>query len=289
MGTRLQGIAWMTLSGVLWMLIEALGRMVPEGYSPYQTVWVRYATHLGIMIALIGPWRGTDLVRTQRLRLQILRSLLMLGMPACFIAAAGHLPIGAIWGVFWVSPCVVVLLSWWWLGEQSRARHWVAATTVLVGSWLILGVGAGVFRRAVVLPLGMAACFSAYAVMTRGMREETTTATLFYTALFVLLPLSVGLPTFWRPLRWDAAAPMMAIGVVGLFGLFALDRALHLAPASVVTPFAGLQAVWALLFDRALLGHQMGMRQLCGALVLLGGSIYLCALESRGPETARTQ
>jgi len=81
-------------------------------------------------------------------------------------------------------------------------------------------------------------------------------------------------------------AAMVAIGIVGLFGLLALDRALHLAPASVVAPFAGLQAVWTLLLDHALSSTQLGARQLLGALVLACGSVYLCALEWRGAKTA---
>jgi drug/metabolite transporter (DMT)-like permease len=162
---RLQGIAWMVASSVLWTLIEALGRHVPRGYSPYQTVWVRYMAHLLFMLAVLGPRHGIGLLRTQRPMLQVCRSLLM---------------------------------------------------------------------------LGMAACFSVYVVMTRAMRDETTMANLFYTGLCVLAPLSLGLPAFWLGLRGRAAMAMGAIDLVGLAGLLALDRALHLAPASVVVPVAFL-------------------------------------------------
>ena len=279
MSPTLQGIAWMAASSVLWTLIEALGRQVPRGYSPYQTVWVRYATHLVVMLAILGPWRGAELVRTRRPGLQILRSLLMLGMPVCFIVAVGRLSAAETWSIFWVSPVLVALLSRWWLGERSGLRHWAAAAAALLGASLILGTGPGALRGAAVLPLGMAACFSVYVVMTRAMREETTTATLFYTALFVLVPLSVGLPAFWHALRWEAALPMAAIGVAGLFGLLALDRALHLAPASVVAPFAALQAVWTLLLDHLLFGHRVGAAQFCGALALVGGGLYVCVRE----------
>jgi drug/metabolite transporter (DMT)-like permease len=287
MSRTLQGIAWMTASSVLWTLIEALGRKVPSGYSPYQTVWVRYATHLAVMLAILGPWRGAELIRTQRPGLQILRSLLMLGMPVCFIVAVGRLSAAETWSIFWVSPFLVALLSRWWLGERSCPRHWAAAATALIGALLILGAGPGAFRVAAVLPLGMAACFSVYVVMTRAMREETTTATLFYTALFVLVPLTFGIPAFWHALRWEAALPMAAIGVVGFFGLLALDRALHLAPASVVAPFAVLQAVWTLLLDHLLFGHRVGAGQLCGALALVGGGLYVCAREWAGGEGPR--
>jgi drug/metabolite transporter (DMT)-like permease len=198
----------------------------------------------------------------------------MLGMPACFIAAVARMPAGAVWRIFWVSPVLVAVLSWGWLRERVRAHHWLAVGVGLAGSLLLSNAGEDVVRREVILPLGMAACFSVYQVMTRAMREETAMANLFYTALFVLLPLTLGLPGFWRALTREAAAWMGAIGLVGLLGLLALERALHLAPASVVAPFVYLQPVWMAFLGGLLLGRHVERRQVAGACAVLGSGVY---------------
>ena len=284
---RLRGIAWMGAACLLWTVVEVLGRVVPRGYSAYQTVWMRYATHLLVMAIGLGPRYGLGLVRTRRPVLQACRSLLMLGMPVFFIAAAARMPRTEVWSVFWMSPLVVAGMSRWCLGERLRLRHWVVPIGGLGGVLLILGGGADALRGAAVLPLGMALCFSAYQVMTRAMRDEPTVVNLFHTALFVLIPLTLALPRFWRPLTPRAAATMAAIGLIGLLGLFALDRALHLAPASVVGPLAHVQAVFGLVADWAVFGHAAGGAQILGSAVVLASGLYVSLREWRATEPAR--
>lgn len=277
-----RGIAWMCLASLLWAMIEAIGQKVPAGYPPLQTVWVRYAVHLGLMVVVLGPRYGMTLVRTRRPVSQMLRSFLMLGMPACFIAALGRLDVNGIWMIFWVSPLLVLASSQVWLGERVGLHLWVAAGAGLAGVFLILaGRGFTIFHWSVILPIGMAACFGAYLVMTRAMREETTLANLFYTALYVWLALTVTLPLFWRPMTWNAAQPMIAIGVIGFFALLAIDRALHLAPAAVVAPIAFTEVAWNTLISGGGARRFSSVPVLVGAVLVVGCGLIIAAREGR--------
>lgn len=159
---------------------------------------------------------------------------------------------------------------------------WVAAGAGLAGVFLMLaGRGFTTFHWSVILPTGMAACFGVYLVMTRAMREETTLANLFYTALYVWLGLTVVLPLFWRPLTWKAAQPMIAIGVIGFFLLLAIDRALHLAPAAVVAPIAFTEVLWKVLISGAGAQRFSVISELAGAALVVGSGLIIAAQEVR--------
>lgn len=272
-GGALPGIAWMVLACFLWAVVEEVGHMVPRGHSALQVVWFRYATHLTAMLLIWVPRRGGSFLRTGRPVTQAVRSLLMLVMPLCFIGAVSRIDKGTAWSLFWVSPLAVIAVAQVTLRERVDAVSWGAAATGMAGAVLLLAPQ-GIPRTALglLLPLGMAASFGAYQLITRRFREETTEANLFYTAFYVWLALTVFLPVFWSPMSWAAAKPMIAIGVIGLAALLALDRALHLAPASVVAPLGYTQLIWSHVVLGGGPGRSGSLATIAGAALILGSA-----------------
>ena len=108
---------WMSVAMAFWTAMETMGSLIPPRYSPYQTVWTRYGTHLLFMLLVLGPKQKVRFVKTQRLGLQILRSLLMIGMPFCFIMAVSRMRPDLVWAIFWVSPMLALVLAALLLGN----------------------------------------------------------------------------------------------------------------------------------------------------------------------------
>jgi drug/metabolite transporter (DMT)-like permease len=188
-------------------------------------------------------------------------ALMMLGMPLSFLAASRHASTGAVLTVFWVSPWLALAASRV-AGEQMGASVVAAALCGWVGSLFLQGAELPRSLVAWAAALVMALCFAGYLVGMRRLATEAAPAKLFYTAAGVLVPLTLAVSTFRMPDRTSLAA-MSLIGVLGLAGLFALDRALELAPASIVAPVMFLQPALAqsleswpnsLLHDGARLG-----------------------------------
>ena len=120
----------------------------------------------------------------------------------------------------------------------------------------------------------MAASFSLYVVMTRSLRTETTRANLFYTALGVFIALSPLMHAVWiTPTRHDFVV-MVAVGVIGLACLYALDRAVAAAPASESAPLTSTQAVFT-LGAGAVLGHFHSSPAVWAGLALVGAAAAL--------------
>lgn len=274
----------MAAFAALWAAIEALGALVLHRYSPYQVVWVRYAVHLAVMLAVWGWRQPRSLVGTQRPAFQLARSLLMLGMPASWIIGmqSGMAP-STLMCVFWLNPLLILLLAWIFLHERIAPRLWIATAGAACGAVILHPPERLEAVPLLVLPLAMALCFSLYVVMTRSLRTESTRTNLFYTALGVFLALTPAMPGLWvTPEPFDALV-MCAIGVLGLAALYLIDRMAAAAPVSVSAPFAYLQivAAAAITLMAGMELHFSVRRIVVGVLLIVGAALYLWLRESR--------
>lgn len=273
---RVEAGLWMLGASAAFAAVEGLGRLVPREHSPYQLVFVRYAVHLGLMLVVLGPRLGLTLVRTRRPAVQVIRSLLMLGMPACFIGAMARMRGNEVWAVFWIAPLVAALGAAAAGGGRVPLRRWMALLVGLAGAVVSWRPGIPAPGVGMLLAAGMAACFAAYLVLTRALRSEPATTNVFYTALGVFLALGAVAPAFWTPLTARAFAPMAAVGIVGFGGLYALDKALAGASVPAAAPLLYSQTAFALPVA-VLAGDGIGRSAMAGA-ALVAASITLYAL-----------
>jgi drug/metabolite transporter (DMT)-like permease len=258
----------MVVAMLAWPIVEALPALLSQPYSPFEIVWIRYGTHLVLMVCLWGPVKPSALVRTTRTGLHAVRAATMLGMPVAFVLARARMPGDAVMSIFWVEPLVAMLLGVVLLGERVAGRRWSSAAIAFAGVLMMLPPPGLLPRPSWVFPIAMAVCFALYQVLTRMMLEETTAARLFYTALGVWVPLSLGLPWFWRTPTLRDLAVMMSIGVLGYLFLLALDRAVDATPVSGLAPFALAQPIWAVLLRAALRGGVPGPGVVAGVVIV---------------------
>src|SRR4051812_11174339 len=92
-----------------WAAVELVGSAT--GVSAYQVVWTRYGIHLALMALLFGPRQGVKLVRTAQPLREVLCSLLMLGMPLCFIWALSRMAASDALAVFWTAPLLIIVIT----------------------------------------------------------------------------------------------------------------------------------------------------------------------------------
>jgi len=170
------------------------------------------------------------------------------------------------------------------VGLLSSIPPAMFAIAALAGSLLVHTVGPLPAPMMLAYPLAMALCFSAYVVMTRALRGEDMRANLFYTALGVFLALTPALPGLWVTPNAHDLVVMVAVGVLGYFALWALDRSTAAAPVSLAAPVAYMQIAFtfALFIGLGMMGHGMSVRRLAlGLLLIVGAALYVWISESR--------
>jgi drug/metabolite transporter (DMT)-like permease len=286
MNATRRGMLWMIAFVTLWALVEAIAGWLSHTYSPYEVVWARYGAHLAIMLAIWG-WRDPlVLVRTRRPVLQIVRSLLMLAMPAGWVLALQRgLTPDTVLAIFGVAPLIICALAVVLLKEHPARGIWVSAGIVSVGAMFCLSLDERLSLTAIAAALTAAGSFSLYVVMTRILRSENVRANLFYTALGVFAALSLFVPTIWITPTVHDAVVMALIGAAGLLALLALDRTAQTAPVS--SGGAMVDTRLLVLIGGMMVGRHPDLHIAVGVATITIGT--MCALSvSRNP-VASTQ
>jgi len=230
----------------MFSAMDTLAKYLLKSYPMSALMWARYAVHMLVMLILLWPRMGLQLLRTSSPGLQVLRGLLLVASTTFFFFALRFLPLAEAAAISFVGPVLTALLSGPMLGDRVSGRQWMAVMLGFAGVLDIMRPGGGVLSLAAVFPLATAILFSVYQIVTRKLsgREHPYT-TLFYTAL-----VGVALTSFAAPLHWvtptlTQAALMLVMGLLAGSGHLVLIRAMEHASPSTLAPFIYSQLVWS--------------------------------------------
>jgi drug/metabolite transporter (DMT)-like permease len=215
-----------------WMAISA----IPTS----EIIFIRYAVHVALAIAIFLPLQGFALFRTGNWRLEVYRGICLLGITFANFFAMQFLPLTVTGAVFYTMPLFVTLLSVPMLGEKVGWRRWVAVIVGFVGVLIIVRPGTEAFHPASILCLAGALCAALFAIFTRKLAGIDTAATQqVYSGLFALVLVT---PVALADWHWPSTgATWFAFGAAGVFGMFAhlLNAvALRYASPAVLAPFS---------------------------------------------------
>jgi len=147
---------------------------------------------------------------------------------------------------------------------------------------IVTNPGADTFQIGALFALANAVLYGSVTAGVRGMTatESADTLTMYQMVLitfFFALTLPFG---FVVPSRADAA--MLALnGATNALGQYWWTRALHLAPASAVTPLYYLSLVWAMFFGYAIWGDIPTVSLLLGSAIVVASGLFLLWRETR--------
>jgi drug/metabolite transporter (DMT)-like permease len=242
---------------------------------------VRFLSLLAVSGSLALRHGSTGLI-TRRFWLQSLRSLMLMVEIGLFIWTITVLPLADAHAILAIAPLLVTALSVPLLGEKVGIRRWTAVGVATVGMLIILRPGFGVMHPMALVALLCACMWSLYQVLTRVVsRTDPPLTTLFYTALIGAIALTLIGPFYWRAPDAQGWALFVVVAVLGASGHYLLIKALQLAPASVLQPFAYTVLVWATLVGFTMFGNLPDRFTVAGALIIVASGLYAFARERR--------
>ena len=233
---------------LLFAMLETTAKSLSESYPVPLIVWFRYITHFILMVVLLGPRYGSRLIRTEQLKAQIIRALLLLGSTALYFSALSQLPLATAKSISFISPLLVTIFAFFFLKENVSRAIWIAVFVGLLGVLLVINPSKD-FNWFFLIPLLSAISYSLYQIMTRhfSAREHPVT-TLFYSGLVGSILMSAVVPFFWvTPILVDVPK-FIFLGLAGAFGHYMLIKAMELEDASFLSPLGYTQLVWATFF-----------------------------------------
>jgi drug/metabolite transporter (DMT)-like permease len=228
---------------------------------------------------------GPGFWRTRHLGLQLLRSAFLLCATGCFFAGLRYLPLAECSAITFLAPVLVVLLSGPLLGESPTRVRWVASIVGFLGILILVRPGSAIFHPAALLPMIAALGNALYLMITRKLLDDSPYTTLFYSALVGTVGLSFALP--WEiadePPGWRELAGFVLLGLFAGLGHWLVIGAYSLAPASLLTPLAYLQILWATSYGYLLFDQLPDRWSAVGMAVVVGSGLWLALQERRRP------
>lgn len=285
MNSRLAGVALQLAALATFVAMDTIIKLLTADFSVVQVMWARFV--FGLITVAVAMRLATGQVpwRSHAPWLQTLRSLLLALCNLLFTIALIHIPLADATAVGFASPLLTVALAAVWLKERVGWRRWAGVGIGLAGVVVLLRppflfAGEPV-HWAMLLPLGTAALFAVYQILTRRLATvDDPRTTILHTSFAAALVSSVVLPFDWT---WPSAggwAALVLLGVLGGAGHGLLVMAFARAPASLLAPMSYTQMIWAVLAGLLVFGDMPDGLTVTGMVVIAAGGV-LVALPDR--------
>lgn len=280
---RLIGIALMCAAVGLFACLDTTAKFLSTEMDSLQIAWARYTSAFVLTLVVSNPLTKPDLLRSGQMKLQMVRSLLLVGSTALNFLALRWMQLDEVLSIIFTFPFIVAIASGPLLGEWLGWRRWCAIGFGFAGVLVITRPGFGAVHPAALFSLAATICYGFYAVITRIVsRTDSNQTSLFYSNMIgavVMLPV---IPFVWTtPDNWAIALMLVATGVLASLGHFCLISGHKLAPASVLSPFIYTQLVWVVILGYLVFDHVPTGWTAAGASMVVGSGLYLLYRERK--------
>jgi drug/metabolite transporter (DMT)-like permease len=271
--------------------VDVSVKHLSQRYPVPLIVWARWGVQALVVLAVVGPRMRGDLLRTTRLPMHLVRSVLLIVSSLCFFSALRYLPLAEATALNYTAPILVTLMAGAFLDERLTRPRWVFVIAGFIGMLVIVRPGSAMLGPASLLGLSAAALYAIFQIITRKLAGEHLMVLLAYPSLVGTILLSLAVPFVHREGAYPSSdlAAFIGIGVVGSVGHLLFIRAFQRASASAIAPFTYMQLVWSTLAGWVVFGTFPDGWTLTGILVIAGSGIVLTWYERWRPSVPQSE
>ncbi|HSG56577.1 MAG TPA: DMT family transporter, partial [Paracoccaceae bacterium] len=249
----------------------------------------RFVIQAGLLLPLAALMGWLHRPGWREMRHHLIRAALILVATGLFVQAIRTMPLADAIAIFFVEPFILTLMGGVFLGEAIGPRRIIACLVGFGGALLIIKPSFAAFGPVAMLPLGTAALFAVYMVLTRRMAKAMHPVTLqAYTALAAV---ALVVPLLWLfdgsanslldPAWPDARALMLlaGVGVAATVSHLFISFALSLAPASIIAPLQYLEIVSATALGYLIFSDLPDGLTFAGIAIIVASGLYIFTRE----------
>lgn len=282
----LAGIGLMLLGMLAFSVNDVIGKWLVATYSVGEVMLLRNAA--GFIVLLPFLWRGgvTALRRAPLPGVQLLRIVLATLEVVCFYWAVVYLPLADVMTFYLAGPIYVAGIAAFLLKEQlDRPR--IAAMLLGFGGVLVaLRPSSATLSAPALIAIVGTLCFAVMMITARQLRGTGDAVLVAGPTLGGLVFGLATAPFGWVTPSFGDALLLSLLGVVALAAHLCVNRALRLAPASIVAPYQYTLLLWAVLFGYLVFGDVVQPLTLVGAALIIAAGWWLFLLEQKNPRKA---
>ena len=263
--------------------IDAIAKFLSESVGAGQVTWSRFFFQTLFMLPLALRIRQRTALSS--LWIHAARGILLAAATVLFFIALKSLPIADAISIFFVEPLLLTILSAIFLREQVGWRRASAVVVGLLGSALVIQPNFATVGATALLPLGTAACFAVYLLLTRKYSVNDDPATMqFYAGVFGCGTMTV-VVFIGSEFKWDgmeATMPgafewvlLVALGLIATVGHLMVVSAFKLLDASILAPFQYLEIVSATLLGFLFFNDFPDSMTWLGIMLIISSGLYV--------------
>lgn len=280
----IRGLLLFNLGLLLFACMDVTNKYLTMHFDVPLIAACRYVGNLALMLAILAPRQGREMVRTQRTGLVWFRALCLASSSLFVLLALQRMPVAETSAIVFLAPMLVVVAAGPLLGERVGWLGWAGTLLGFLGVLLIVRPGSGLDAIGVICALICCLAVTGYNLLSRSLAaSERTISLLFYSALAGSILFGAALPWFWFdqvPTLFQCAL-LASLGIIGGLGHFLFTAAFRDAPASLLGPLSYLQLLWVSLLGWLVFDHIPDTLSLLG-ICIIGASGVLVALKPRG-------
>ena len=266
------GVFWMVVTGLCFVAVTAVVKIVGPTVPPAQSAFLRYALGLVFVIPMIRPMLNANLSR-RALKLFALRGAVhTLGVMSWFYAMT-QITIAEVTAMNYLNPIYVTILAAIFLGERLALRRIMAVVVAFCGALIILRPGFREISPGHIAMMFTAVVFAVGYLIAKIMADETSPAVVVG---MLSVTVTIGLAPFawavWVPPTLEQLGWLFLVAVFATAGHFTMTMAFKAAPLTVTQPITFLQLVWATLLGALAFGEPADI------WVILGGAMIIAAI-----------
>jgi drug/metabolite transporter (DMT)-like permease len=269
--------------------MDALAKSVSDTMPGFQIAFFRVL--LGWPFILLMVWHGgVAQLRTANVRLNAWRAVAQAGSMLLFFTGLAATPLAQVVAIEFSSPLIAVALAAAFMGDALPLRRVLALGAGVVGLMIAVRPGIVEVGPGQIMVIVSAGFWAATILIVRQLgRTDSSTAQLFYAALF-LTPINFVAALFvWVPPSWHDLGVMFAAASIGTAALWLYSEALRRADLTAVLPLDFTKILWAALFGWLFFAEHPDVWTFAGGGVIFAAALALTLAERRAArETAPT-
>ena len=277
-------------------LNDAVMKFISDGYALHQIVLARSCVGLFVLLVIFIPLKGTfAILKTQRLKMHILRGLAVVFANLTFFLGLAELPLAEATAIFFVSPLVITLFSIFFLRERVGIHRWGSIFFGLLGVLIILRPGTEAFKMVSLLPIAAAIGYATLHTLTRhiGKTESALTMTFYIQVTFIFTccvfwflvgdghlantqsPAMNFLFREWVVLSKSDWPVFIILGITSAFGGFLISQAYRKAEAAFVAPFEFIAMPLSIFWGVVIFKSIPDFQSFIGMAMIVGSGLYI--------------
>ena len=220
-------------------------------------------------------------LKTDNMRLQILRALINIISMICWFSAIGMMHFEKATALGFTTPLFTTVLAVLVLGEVIRFHRTAALLLGFVGILIIIRPGYVPFEFGTILMLIASFSFSFVLIFVKKLSATDSSLTIIFYHLLYMTPAFFILSLFyWENINFNQLIIFILMGTSGLLSHWCLAQAFKFSDTTFVMPLQFTKLIWASLIGLFIFSEQPDIWTWVGGIIIFISVVYITYREA---------